>query len=223
MNQQSSNPENQESLYSELREDIEVVLKQIEQEEQIVQASIRRAKLNYERQMTSLQGDIKKIKLGNEQKAIKMLMEEGARKLVLPLIDEIDRCKAYQSDQSQRYQYICNRIRLENKSLRIKMSAIRYELSRGEEVSRDRILEILNTETTIDMFQDLLEILSKAMDIAYRYREQGKLANKSQLRTINRLVVAFEEKYRTFNVGEEMHNDPNGHWWWLLINARSSD
>jgi hypothetical protein len=223
MNQQSSNPENQESLYSELREDIEVVLKQIEQEEQIVQANIRRAKLNYERQMTSLQGDIKKIKLGNEQKAIKMLMEEGARKLVLPLIDEIDRCKAYQSDQSQRYQYICNRIRLENKSLRIKMSAIRYELSRGEEVIRDRILEILNTETTIDMFQDLLEILSKAMDIAYRYREQGKLANKSQLRTINRLVVAFEEKYRTFNVGEEMHNDPNGHWWWFLINARSSD
>lgn len=223
MNQQGSTPDDKGSLYSDLREDIEVVLMQMEQEEQIVQANIRRAMLNHERQMTSLQANIKKTKLDNEQKAIKMLMEEGARKLVLPLIGEIDRCKAYQSDQNQKYQQICNRIRLENKSLRVKMAAIRYELSRGEEVSRDRILEILNTETTIDMFQDLLEILSKAMDIAYRYREQGKLANKSQLRTINRLVVAFEEKYRTFNIGEEMHNDPEGHWWWLSVKARSGD
>jgi hypothetical protein len=204
MNQQNDSPENQGNLYSGGRENIEGVLKAIEQEDQTTQASIE------------------KIKLNHEQKMIKLLMEKGANKLTLPLIQEIDRCKAYQSDQSQKYQQICNRIRLENKSLRVKMAAIRYELSRGGEVNRDRILEILNTETTIDMFQDLLEILSKAMDIAYRYRI-GKLANKSQLRTINRLVVAFEEKYRTFNVGEEMHNDPDGHWWWFLINARSSD
>jgi len=169
----------QDPEYQPTREDIEAVLRRIDQDNRAVE------------------GELARVRLSHEQRMIGILMERGSKQLLVPLIQQIETIKQSQCDRTKGLVKERDSLLQENKALKAKLGAIRYELANHVEVDRGRLLEISSTEFA-DEFQDLLRILLQAWKIANRYRA-GKAPSKPTIRHLATLVEGFMETYPHFS------------------------
>jgi len=162
-----------------LRDDVEAVLRHLEQEDRRTDNELVRVKLNH------------------EQRMIALLMEKGSKKMLVPLIQWIDALEVMQRQREEQLQQECDQLFKENRALKAKLAAVHYELSGEKEIDRDRLLSLLDTEFG-DEFRDLLGILWQSGTIANWYRT-GRRISAPRVRHLATLIEEFQSKYPHFS------------------------
>jgi len=197
-----------EEQYS-LRDDIELVLRQLEQQDGIIQERVEQTRATHGERRINL-------KATHEQKIIKLLMEKGSRQMLLPLLGQLEetnqqRIEYYHSLHSEN-QYL----REENRALIGQLSAIAYILNheeefKGELPTKERILRILKGITEFsNMFDSLVKVFS-IVEFALTYLHgQNKKPPIRIIREMNSLVEEIKSKRgysRFFDVFDTMRDD----------------